>query len=65
MYVCICHAVTNCKIRACIEGGADSMRDLREHLAVGTQCGKCARHVREILKGEQKVGLQNYIQSQM
>jgi bacterioferritin-associated ferredoxin len=52
MYVCICHAVTDREIRACIDDGANSMRDLRRELCVGTQCGKCAREVRDILKEE-------------
>lgn len=52
MYICICHAVTDRDIRSCIEDGADSMRALRKELCVGTQCGKCARDVREILKEE-------------
>lgn len=50
MYVCICHAVTDRDIRACIEDGASSMRDLRKELCVATQCGKCACHVRDLLK---------------
>ncbi len=50
MYVCICHAVTDREIRSCIEEGASSMRELRKQLCVGTQCGKCACHVRAILK---------------
>jgi bacterioferritin-associated ferredoxin len=50
MYVCICHAVTDRDIRACIEDGANSMRELRKQLCVGTQCGKCACHVRDLLK---------------
>ncbi len=56
MYVCICHAVTDRDIRTCIEDGADSMRALRKQLCVGTQCGKCARHAREILR-EEKSGV--------
>lgn len=52
MYVCICHAVTDRQIRACIEDGATSMRELRAELKVGTQCGKCACDVRALLKEE-------------
>jgi len=55
MYVCICHAVTDREIRASIEDGAKSLRDLRVELKVGTQCGKCACEVRAILK-EEKAG---------
>jgi len=56
MYICICHAVTDRQIRACIEDGATSMRELRKCLGVGTQCGKCATHVRDMLK-EEKSGV--------
>jgi bacterioferritin-associated ferredoxin len=52
MYVCICHAVTDRDIRSCIEDGAASMRELRAELKVGTQCGKCACHVRAMLEQE-------------
>ena len=52
MYVCICHAVTDREIRACIAQGAGSLRELRTELNVGTQCGKCACHVRALLKEE-------------
>lgn len=62
MYVCICHAVTDREIRRCIEAGADSMRALRAELKVGTQCGKCAAHVRSMLdepKGSTDAGFLN------
>ena len=52
MYICICHGVTDRDVRACIEDGAVSMRQLREKLKVSTQCGKCACHVRAILQEE-------------
>jgi bacterioferritin-associated ferredoxin len=50
MYICICHGITDRDIRACIEHGAGSMRELRAKLKVGTQCGKCACHVRAMLE---------------
>lgn len=56
MYVCICHAVTDRQIRACIEDGATSLRELRAELKVGTQCGKCACDVRALLKQQDKSG---------
>jgi bacterioferritin-associated ferredoxin len=55
MYVCICHAVTDRDIRACIERGAGTMRELRAELKVGMQCGKCACHVREMLEQQADV----------
>ena len=52
MYVCVCHGVTDREIRSCIAEGASSMRELRAELKVGTQCGKCACHVRALLNEE-------------
>ena len=52
MYICLCHGITDRDIRAAIEDGAGSMRDLRACLGVATQCGKCACHVRAILDEE-------------
>ena len=51
MYVCLCHNVTDTKIRHLVRTeGVSSMRELREHLGVATQCGKCARCAREVLR---------------
>ena len=52
MYICLCNNVTENDIRACVESGARSMRDLRRELGVASQCGKCACHARDILKEE-------------
>lgn len=52
MFVCICHAVTDRDIQGRVQDGARSMRELRLALGVGTQCGKCARQVRAILRDE-------------
>jgi bacterioferritin-associated ferredoxin len=54
MYVCICHAVTDQEIRACIAEGARSMRELRAELKVATRCGKCACDVRALLKEQMR-----------
>jgi bacterioferritin-associated ferredoxin len=59
LYICLCHGVTDRDIRACIEDGASSMRELRQQLCVGTQCGKCACHVKAILK-EEKSGAMSF-----
>ena len=49
MYVCLCKSVTDNQIKDAIAGGACSMRDLRNDLDVGTQCGKCARDCKSLL----------------
>ena len=50
MYVCLCKGITDTQIRAAAAGGCDSMRELAAELGAGSQCGKCARHAREILR---------------
>lgn len=51
MYVCLCHNVTDTDIRHLVRTrGVDSMRELREHLGVATQCGKCAKCAKDVLR---------------
>jgi len=50
MYVCLCHGVTDRDIRAAADNGVTSMRQLGKELGVGSQCGRCARAAREILR---------------
>ncbi len=50
MYVCLCKGITDSQIRAAIEDGATSMRDVRHSLGVASQCGKCGILTREIVR---------------
>lgn len=50
MYVCVCQAVTDSQVREAVERGVASMRALREHLGVASECGRCARCAHTILK---------------
>lgn len=50
MYVCICKGITDSHIREAAGNGCDSLRDLRRELGVGSQCAKCARHARQVLR---------------
>ncbi|HEX5314041.1 MAG TPA: (2Fe-2S)-binding protein [Gammaproteobacteria bacterium] len=54
MYVCICHGVTDRRIREAVDAGADSFETLQETLDVSTCCGCCAPEVREILAEQLK-----------
>ncbi len=61
MYVCLCHSVTDADIRQLVRTeGACTLRDLREQLGVATQCGKCAKCakgvLREVLREEHSTG---------
>lgn len=49
MYICICRAVTDKDIRAALEEGACTMRELRQRLGVCSDCGKCGPHARKLL----------------
>ncbi|MDN5848551.1 MAG: (2Fe-2S)-binding protein [Nitrococcus sp.] len=55
MYVCICRAVTEEDIRATLDDGACSMRELRQRLGVCCGCCKCAPHVRKLLVEHRKL----------
>lgn len=50
MYVCICNSITEKQVRAAIEQGARSVRDLNRQLGVGGECGKCTCIARQLVK---------------
>lgn len=55
MYVCLCNAVTDKAIRKVIQQHQpQTMKELRQHCPIGTDCGKCIRQAREILVEEQE-----------
>jgi bacterioferritin-associated ferredoxin len=49
MIVCVCKAVSDRHIRAAVQGGANSLRDLTRDLGVGTCCGKCVPEAKAAL----------------
>jgi len=50
MYICLCNAVTEHDIQACVREGACSLSDLQQCLDVGTCCGRCAPAARQVLR---------------
>jgi bacterioferritin-associated ferredoxin len=50
MYVCLCNGITDTQIRTAIQQGANSFKEVRNTLGVGSQCGKCGILTREILR---------------
>ena len=50
MYVCICRQVTDSQIRETCKGGCESFSDLREQLGVASECGRCSKLARSIVK---------------
>ena len=50
MYVCICKGITDTQIRAAVQDGASSLRDVHSALGVASQCGKCGIIARDIVR---------------
>ena len=50
MFVCMCYGVTDKSIRAAVqEDGVGNMRELRQQLELGSQCGKCIQMAQQII----------------
>jgi len=50
MFVCLCHGITDKAIKqAVLEDGVGNMRQLKQKLGVGTQCGKCIQMAQAII----------------
>ncbi len=49
MYVCLCKGITDSDIEAAVSEGCHSVRDLKKCFGLGTQCGRCTSHARDVL----------------
>ncbi|MBU2925450.1 (2Fe-2S)-binding protein [Colwellia sp. 4_MG-2023] len=49
MYVCLCLGVTDTQIKAAVDNGAHTMKQLTSELKIGSQCGKCCQCSKSIL----------------
>ena len=52
MYVCLCRGITDQDIKDAMANGADSYREVRELLDLGTCCGRCAHEAKSIINEE-------------
>ncbi len=52
MYVCLCRGITDQDIKDAIANGAESYREVRDLLDLGTCCGHCAPEARAIISEE-------------
>lgn len=53
MYVCLCNAVTDKAIRNAVrQHNPHTMKQLRELVPIGIDCGKCIRQARQIMVEE-------------
>ncbi len=48
MFVCLCHGVSDKKIKALIESGTKSIKELQDQCKAGANCGACLFQVKEI-----------------
>lgn len=49
MYVCICHGLTDRKIREAISRGSTTAAAVYRHCGVTPKCGKCLPMVRQMV----------------
>jgi len=52
MYVCMCHAVTEQRVREEIAAGATTPRQVAGGCKAGTDCGSCVRRIQAMLGHE-------------
>ena len=52
MYVCLCRGITDQDIKDAVANGAESYREIRDLLDLGTCCGRCAPEARAIISDE-------------
>ncbi len=50
MYVCVCKAITDKQILRAIDEGADNLMKLKTSLGLATQCGRCSKTARAMLR---------------
>ncbi|MCW8127073.1 bacterioferritin-associated ferredoxin [Microbulbifer halophilus] len=50
MYVCICKGITDRQIKEAVYDGSTSVKTLRRHLGVSSQCGRCAELTQELIE---------------
>ena len=50
MIVCVCHNVSESRVKSAIAQGLNNMPLLREHLEIGNCCGKCKSCAKKILR---------------
>ena len=52
MYVFLCRGITDQDIKDAVANGAESYREIRDLLDLGTCCGQCAPEARAIISDE-------------
>jgi len=50
MYICICKKITDTQINLEVENGATTLQEVSKRLGVSTQCGKCGKCARNMIR---------------
>ena len=50
MYICLCKAVSEQKIRKLIERGAATLKEIQQESQAGTNCGTCVCYIQDIIR---------------
>lgn len=50
MYICLCKGISDQAVRAAVRDGCSSLHELRRELGVASQCARCARDARDLLR---------------
>jgi bacterioferritin-associated ferredoxin len=50
MYVCICRAVTDERVRAVVDGGAKSVEAVTQACCAGDDCGACHQTIEDVIE---------------
>lgn len=57
MYVCLCHGVTDRRIREAADAGVTSLADLAATTGCATACGSCSEVAQQLLDDQRSVRL--------
>jgi len=50
MYVCMCYGITDKQVKNAVAAhGVGNMRELKQVMALGSQCGKCVEMAQDII----------------
>jgi bacterioferritin-associated ferredoxin len=50
MFVCLCYGVTDKAIKHAVRAqGAGNLRELKENMDIGSNCGKCVQLIQQII----------------
>lgn len=49
MYICLCHGVSDKKIKKMVDNGTNTMKAIQSACGAGTDCGVCIRKLQSVI----------------